>query len=316
MQKYRVAILRGGAGEEYDSSLRTGESVLAVLDRDLYDPLDVVITKSGEWLLHGRVRTPQEVIEHIDLGFIALHGAYGEDGTIQRLFDMAHVPHTGSRAFPSAIALHKVLTKDKLASIGVRMPRHMSVRSSARANIDGLITAIDELFGPKYVVKPIHGSSSVGRYIAENNHALYVALGKALSEYEQVLVEEFIEGREATCIVINNFRSQKLYALPAIEIVFSGDQAEHFCPSRFTGSEKEEIEQVARLAHETLELSQYSRSDFIVARDGVYFLETNTLPDLTSECPFPKALTAIGCPYAHFVDHLISDALENHYSYN
>src|SRR3989344_651596 len=287
MQKYRVAILRGGAGEEYDSSLRTGESVLAVLDRDLYDPLDVVITKSGEWLLHGRVRTPQEVIEHIDLGFIALHGAYGEDGTIQRLFDMAHVPHTGSRAFPSAIALHKVLTKDKLASIGVRMPRHMSVRSSARANIDGLITAIDELFGPKYVVKPIHGSSSVGRYIAENNHALYVALGKALSEYEQVLVEEFIEGREATCIVINNFRDQKLYALPAIEIVPPSDASffnydvkyngmtEEICPGRFSREEKEEIEAVDRLAHEALELSQYSRPDFIVARDGVYFLAPN-----------------------------------------
>lgn len=308
MQRYRVAVLRGGQGEEYDVSLRTGEHVLEALDRDLYDPLDIVITKSGEWLHQGRARAPQEVLGSIDLGFIALHGAYGEDGSTQRFFDTMHVPYTGSRAFPSAIALNKALTKDKLASLGIRMPRHMLVGSSARANTEGLIDSIGELFGPKYVLKPVRGSSSTGISIAENKQTLYAALGKALSEYEQILVEEFIEGREATCGVINDFRDQPLYALPVTEIVPS--QAE-ICPGRFALHEKEEIERIARLVHEVLELSQYSRSDFIVARDGIYFLEVNTLPELAIESVMPKVLESVGCAYKNFIHHLVDGALEN-----
>jgi D-alanine-D-alanine ligase len=296
--------------------------VLEALDRDRYEPLDIVITKSGEWLFRGRVRTPQEIMESTDVAFIALHGAYGEDGTVQRLLDTLGVPYTGSGAFPSAIALNKVMTKDKLVSQGVRMPRHMLVGSSAKDNIEGLVDSISELFGPKYVLKPVNSGSSIGVSIAENKQALYSALANALSEYEQVLVEECIAGREATCGVITNFRDQELYALPPIEIVPPADasffdyevkyngKTEEICPGRFARHEKEEIERLARLAHEVLELSQYSRSDFMVAPDGVYFLEVNTLPGLTTESLMPKALEAVGCTYKEFIHHLISDAME------
>lgn len=322
MQKYRVAVLRGGAGEGYDTSLRTGEHVLEALDRDRYDPLDIVITKSGEWLREGRVRTPHEVLGSVDLGFIALHGAYGESGTVQRLFDGMGVPHTGSRAFPSAIALNKVLTKNKLASIGVRMPRHMLVGSSARTNVEGLADSISELFGPKYILKPVNGTGAVGARVAENRHMLPGALTQALSEYEQILVEEFIDGREATCGVIANFRDQTPYALPPMEIAISSespffdeearrsDNVQTICPCRFTEKEKREIEELAQSVHEALELSQYSRSDFIVAKDGIYFLEVNTLPHLAPDSHIPKALDAVGCTYAQFIHHLIEDALE------
>ncbi len=315
-------MLRGGPSEEYDVSLRTGANVLDALDRDRYEPLDVVITKSGDWLHQGRVRTPHEMLESIDVAFIALHGIYGEDGTVQRLLDTVGVPYTGSGAFPSAIALNKAMTKDKLASEGVHMPRHMLVGSSAKDNVEGLADSIGELFGPKYILKPINGGSSIGTYIAENKQALYAALDKALSQYDQVLVEEYIAGKEATCGVINNFRGQELYALPVIEIVPPPDASffdydvkyngttKEICPGRFARHEKEEIERLARLAHEVLELSQYSRSDFIVADDGVYFLEVNTLPGLTTESLMPKALDAVGCSYKEFIQHLISDAME------
>ncbi|MDZ4284323.1 MAG: D-alanine--D-alanine ligase [Patescibacteria group bacterium] len=322
MQQYRVAVLRGGPSEEYDVSLRTGARVLEALDRELYEPLDVVITKSGEWLLKGRTRAPQEIIGSIDLAFIALHGVYGEDGAVQHLLDTMNVPYTGSAAFPSAIALKKAITKEKLANAGVCMPRHMLVGSSAQANTEGLVESISELFGPRYVVKPINGGSSIGTHIANNTQELYVVLGKMLSQYEQVLVEEFIDGREATCGVINNFRGQQLYVLPVVEIIPQSDtlffnyeakyngKTEEICPGHFSREEKDELERVAKLAHETLGLSQYSRSDFIVARDGIYFLEVNALPGLTSECPLPKALDAVGCTCKDFVQHLIADALE------
>ncbi len=324
MHQYRVAVLRGGPSEEYEVSLRTGESVLGALDRNRYHPLDVVITKAGEWLLNGRVKVPHELLGTVDGVFIALHGAYGEDGTIQRILERHGVPYTGSRSFPSAIALNKVMTKDRLSREGVRMARHMPVSASANANIEGLTHSIGELFGPKYILKPVNGGSSIGTIIVENQHALFSALTHMLSRYEQVLVEEYIEGREATCGVINNFRGQPLYALPVVEIVpptdasfFNYDvkyngKTEEICPGRFSSAEKNEVEAIAKLAHQTLELSQYSRSDFIIAQDGIYFLETNTLPGLTSESLFPKALSAVGCTYNQFIEHVMTDMLENH----
>lgn len=314
--------MRGGPSEEYDVSLRTGEGVLAAIDRARYDPLDVTITRSGDWLLGGRTRSPHEILACVDVAFIALHGSYGEDGTVQRLLETHGVPYTGSAPFPSAIALNKVMTKDRLRDLEVRMPQHFLATAEAKENIEGLVDSIRELFGPRYVVKPVSGGSSIGTQIADNPQVLYAALKKGLEVYEQMLVEELIEGKEATCGVINNFRDQRLYALPAIEIVPPQDAGffdyavkyngatEEICPGRFRRDEKDELERVARLVHEELGLSQYSRSDFMVSPQGIYFLEVNTLPGLTAASLLPKALQAVGCTYEEFVEHLLVDALK------
>lgn len=323
MHTYRVAVLRGGPSEEYDVSLKTGDGVLAALDRDRFQPIDVTITRAGEWLLNGRVRTPEEVLCGVDVAFIALHGAYGEDGTVQRLLESLGIPYTGSKALPSAIAMHKVMTKDRLRQHGIKMARHMLVSRSARGNVEGMAASIASLFGPRYVLKPVSGGSSIGTQIADNRQVLIAALARGLEAYEQILVEELIDGREATCGVINNFRDHPLYTLPPIEIVPPRDSffdyevkyngaTEEICPGRFLRHEKEELERLARLIHEELELSQYSRSDFIVAKDGVYFLEVNTLPGLTPESLMPKGLVAVGATYEQFVSHLVEDALRNH----
>mgnify|MGYP001564812508 CR=1 FL=1 len=322
MQKYRVAVLRGGPGEEYETSLQSGTDALASLDTDRYQPLDVVITQGGEWLSNGRVRTPYEVFTGIDAVFLALHGSYGENGAIQRLLDTLYVPYTGSRAFPSAIARNKVLAKNRLASAGIRMPRHMLVGASAKANLAGLADSVRELFGPRYIVKPVDGSSSVGIAHAENALALVGVLAEALAAHEQVLIEEYIEGREVTCGVIERFRDQAHYAMPVTEIAPPGEAlfvdhdirrnglAHEICPASFSTAEKREIERLARIVHETLELSQYAHSDFIVAEDGIYFIEANTLPRLTTESALPKALESVGSPYKDFINHLVEDALE------
>ncbi len=315
MQRMRIAVLRGGPSEEYEVSLKTGASVLRALDPQRYEVVDVVIAKNGEWLLRGVRREPRDIFHMVDVVFVALHGAYGEDGTVQRLMDSTGVKYTGSRAFPSAVALNKPLTKDRLMSHGVKMARHMVVGRDVKGNLPGAVMAISELFGPRYIVKPLSSGSSVGTMFAESPLMLEQALRTALELYEQVLVEEFIEGKEATCGVVERFRDRDLYALPPIEIrrqtpVWGYDakydgSVEELCPGNFTHDEKDEIERLALLAHETLGLSHYSRSDFIVADDGIYFLEVNTLPGLTETSLLPKALDAVGCAYRDFVEHLI-----------
>jgi D-alanine-D-alanine ligase len=311
----RVAVLRGGPSEEYDVSIQTGASVIRALDPHRYEVVDVVISKQGDWLLRGVRREPRDIFHMVDVVFVALHGAYGEDGTVQRLMDSTGVKYTGSRAFSAAIAMHKGLTKDRLETHGVKMARHMLVSKDALQNVVGAATAIAALFGPRYIVKPVSGGSSVGTIFAESPVMLEQALRTSLEVYDQVIVEEYVEGKEATCGVVEGFRDRKHYALPPVEIrratpvwgyeaKYDGS-VEEVCPGNFSREEKEEIERIALLAHDTLGLSHYSRSDFIVAGDGVYFLEVNTLPGLTPTSLLPKALEAVGCSYAAFIEHLL-----------
>jgi len=314
-QRTRVVVLRGGPSEEYEVSLKTGQVVISAINAEKYDVLDVVITKAGEWLLRGMLREPRDILSHVDIVFLALHGGYGEDGTVQRLIDSHGVKYTGSRAFPSAMAFNKAMTKDRMKDKGIKMAQHMIVGKDMLPNLHGTVSAISALFGPRYIVKPIASGSSIGTIFAESPIMLEQALRTALGVYDQVLVEEYIAGKEATCGVVENFRGKNHYALPPIEIAHTGDvfdyQAkygggtEEICPGRFSRAEKEEIERLAILAHTELGLSHYSRSDFIIANDGIYFLEVNTLPGLTTESLLPKSLEAVGCSYSDFIEHLL-----------
>ncbi len=322
MHNIRVAVLRGGPSDEYPISLETGAGVLAALDRSRFDPIDIVITKRGEWLIDGRERLPEQVLHAVDVVFNALHGAYGEDGTVQRILDRYKVKYTGSKALASGIAMNKGLTKDMLKDTGIKMAPHMIVRRDALHDVHAISNKIVDRFGPQYVIKPVSSGSSVGTMMVKNPALLPQALTDALKNFEEVIVEARIEGREATCGVVENYRDTALYALPPIEIVppphaeffdrevkYSGE-TEEICPSRFNHETKATLEAWAKLAHETLDLSQYSRSDFIVAPDGIYFLEVNTLPGLTPNSLLPKAILAVGGTYKDFITHLLIDALE------
>lgn len=320
MHRLRVAVVRGGPSEEFDVSLKTGASVLNAIDRDLFNPLDVVITKSGEWLLDGRSRFPEHIIPTVDVVFIALHGAYGEDGRIQRLLERYGVPYTGSGAYASNIAMHKVIAKEHVQPLGIPVPRHIRITSEDTGQIHTHAHSIRSLFGPHYFIKPIASGSSVGMRLVTNHLALADEIGLALEEYSDVMVEERIMGREVTCGVIERYRNEALYALPPIEIIppiespffdfnakYSGMTTE-ICPARLSRKETENIETAAKKIHKALNLSQYSRSDFILTKDDLYFLEVNTLPGLTNESLFPKAINAVGGTYSDFITHLIQDA--------
>ena len=321
MQKTRVAVLRGGLSDEYDVSLKTGAAVLEAIDRDRFEPIDIVITRSGEWLVGGFVRYPEQVLPVVDVAFLALHGAYGEDGTVQRLLDRFCVPYTGSKALPSSVAFNKALTKNALKHSGIKMAPHMTVSRDSIDNVHRIADSIVDRFGTQYFIKPVASGSSVGTMMVKNPALLPQALKDALSLYDEVIVEPRIVGREATCGVVERYRDTPLYALPPIEIVpppradffdmdvkYSGE-TEEICPARFDHKTKRELEDAAKLVHEVLGLSQYSRSDFIVANDGVYFLEVNTLPGLTKESLLPKAIDAVGGTYCDFITHLLTDAL-------
>lgn len=321
MSRIRVAVIRGGLSDEYKVSLWTGATVLENIDKDLFEPLDIIITKNGEWLYNGKVWMPEHLLQTVDVVFNALHGKYGEDGTIQRMLDRYGVPYTGSKAMASGVAMNKVVTKDFLRGSDVKMAPHLHVSRDSVQDVHRIAEKIVDMFGPQYVIKPVSSGSSVGTMMVKNPLLLPQALEDALKVHEEVMVEARIPGREATCGVIERYRGEKMYALPPTEIVvpsssefFNNEvkyngQTEEICPGRFDRNTKEEIMRVAKLVHQTLNLSQYSRSDFIIADDTVYFLEVNTLPGLTKQSLMPKAIEAVGGCYKEFITHLLTDTL-------
>ncbi len=320
MSYKRVAVLRGGPSEEYAESMLSGEAVLNALKQLGVSYKDIVITRKGEWLDNGFVKHPESALKTVDVVFIALHGQYGEDGQVQRILERTKIPFTGSRALTSAIAFNKELTKHTLRSHNIKMPRHRQVSLHELESIEDELPNIFSEIGSELFVKPVANGSSLGARYVPNKDSLRSALTELLQQYDKVMIEEFIRGREATVGILDNFRDEPTYTLPVIEIIppngtplFSRENkydggTDKIVPGRFSYHEKSLLADAASLAHKIIGCKHYSRSDFIVRDGEVYFLEINTLPGLTAESLFPKAAAAVGLEFPGLVKHLVDNA--------
>ncbi len=258
-------------------------------------------------------------MRQIDVALIGLHGEYGEDGEVQKLLEQFSVPYSGSDSFGSYLAMHKLMSKMRAREAGLLTPdfRHIEHAGDVEAATQEIVRS----FAQPVVVKPIGCGSSIGVSIVGGYAPIHRALEQLFAEGAQsVLVEEYIRGREATIGIIENMRGEELYALPSIEIIppkgdfFSyaskySDATQEICPGNFSRVATEELQRAARIMHRELGLRHYSRSDFIVAPRGVYYLETNTLPGLTTGSLIPKALAAVGISLHDFLTHLVGLAL-------
>lgn len=318
MPKIRVGVLRGGPSSEYEVSLKSGETVINHLPEH-YVPVDILITKDGLWHDRGLTFSPDSLPRKVDVVFNALHGEYGEDGGVQRLLDSLKVKYTGSGHFSSALAMNKHLAKMVASRLGIKTPKF--VLREENESLENLSNRVIRSFSPPWVIKPISKGSSVGVVVASHFPELFNILSDLETADYKFIIEEYIAGKEATCGVVENFRGQKIYALPSVEIrkpqgktlfdyeaKYSGT-TEEVCPGCFQEGEKKELESLSATIHEALGLADYSRSDFIVNRNGIYYLETNSLPGLTPNSLLPKSLAAVGVKSPHFIDHILKQAL-------
>lgn len=331
----RVGVMRGGPSREYEVSLATGANVLSHLRsddfKDKYSAIDIFIDKDGAWHVGGRPVSIEDISKKVDVVFNAMHGDFGEDGKVQTLLDQWKIPYTGSRAFPSALGYNKVLAKQEFKKLGIKTPEYLLLvlDEKARAKSPRDLAKEQARFvwskmAPPWVVKPVASGSSVGVKVCKTFPELEDAVLDCVNDDTDIFIEEMIEGKEATVGVVEGLRGKKLYTLPPIEIrvpkhkkFFDYDAkysgiSEEICPGNFSYSEKEELQRLASLIHEGLNLSHYSRSDFIVhPKKGIYALEVNTLPGLTNESLTPKALYAVGATMPEFLKHIIELALKN-----
>ena len=311
-----VGVLRGGPSREHEVSLKTGAAIIANLPAERYVARDIYIDKNGEWHDRGKVVSPERILRQLDVALIGLHGEYGEDGEVQRLLERFSVPYAGADAFGSYLAMHKLMAKTRAQEAGLLTPefRHIEQVEESEAVAHDVIRS----FHQPVVVKPIGWGSSVGVSVVGGYAPVLSAIQQLFAEgAPSVLVEEYIRGKEATVGIVENLRGEKLYSLPPVEIIppegdffsynakYSGATRE-LCPGTFSRTASEELQVAAKAMHRALGLRHYSRSDFIVAPSGIYYLETNTLPGLTTESLMPKALASVGVSFPDFLSHLIT----------
>lgn len=262
--------------------------------------------------LGGKSRIGKGVLEVCALAdcvFLGLHGADGEDGKIQAALDLMGIPYTGSDYRSSAMAMDKAVTKRYLEGYGILTPRWQELMLTAE-NIPELC----ETLSVPCAVKVIGGGSSIGVALPDTREELREALETVLKVGSRVVVEEKIVGREITQPVFNGEYLCAIEIVPPEGMDFDyvakyqsgSDGASELCPAPISAEEQKMVGEIAVKVHESLGLSVYSRSDFILDAQGkAWFLEVNTLPGMTPSSLIPKAAAAAGMSYAELCEKIV-----------
>lgn len=311
--KKRIAVLMGGPSAEHEVSLSSGKTVSKFLDRKKYEVFPVLIDKKGKW-----DDDPRRLKDLIDLAFIAMHGEYGEDGAVQSVLEEAGLPYTGSDPASSALGMNKVMSERVFRTAGLNPPESLLLQHFG--DLENL--RID--FGWPLVVKPADKGSSVGVSIVRSPEELYPALEQAFAFSHNVMIQEFVKGRELTCGVIDDGLGNAR-ALPPTEIVpksagffdyeakYVPGASEEITPPDLPIDFIQLIQKTALAAHQAIRASGFSRTDMILSPYGkLYILEINTIPGMTPTSLLPQEALACGMSFPEFLDHVVQAAFRKH----
>ncbi|NBR84785.1 MAG: D-alanine--D-alanine ligase [Proteobacteria bacterium] len=295
--KLNITVMLGGPSAEREVSLRTGAAVVAALRSCGHTVHELDPKGPGQWTLPAGT----EVV------FLALHGTYGEDGTVQRELEQMRVPYTGCDPEASRLAFDKVLTKQKCVALGVPTAKFMTFRSAATKWPEGWETPV--------VLKPVRQGSSVGLQFVDSVHEFPAKLAESLKFDTEVLMEERIVGRETTVGILAG------RALPVVEVrpkqgsydyanKYTAGATEYFCPADFDAMTTARIQDAAHAAFNAIGGRDYARVDVMVRANGEpVVLEVNTLPGMTATSLLPKAAAAAGLSYAELCQMMVDLAL-------
>jgi D-alanine-D-alanine ligase len=306
--KLTIALLAGGISSEREVSLNSGRQVYEALAKDKYDILRYDPKTDLPRLVADAAR--------IDAALIILHGAYGEDGTVQGLLDLLDIPYQGSGVLGSAVAMNKLAAKRLYQQAGLPIPDFLVARRGTRLDSEKAAQRL----GVPLVVKPVVGGSSVGITIARSPQDLQAALDAAYEHDSSVLIEAYVQGTEITGGVLGN---DDLEALPLIEIIpdrnhqffdyvakYTAGVTEEICPARIDAELTAKAQHLAMEAHRALFCRGYSRTDMILRGRDIFILETNTIPGMTATSLLPRAARTAGIDFGGLLDRLIALSLE------
>ena len=299
-----ISILYGGASTEHKISIQTGLAIAEAI-KDRYN-LDMIN-------LEAEIYNAPQLLLGADLVFNALHGGDGENGSIQSFLDLHHIPYTGSGAKPCKIAMDKNITKLIAKSVDIQTPNWLLLKRNQHTGMQ-LHDNQPSKFSYPYVVKPSCEGSTFGLTIINEESELEEAISHASEYGDEILIEEFIPGRELTVGILGN------QPLPIVEIKPSHDlydyeckytegMSEYFVPAELSDSLIRSLSEDALKIYKTIGCRHYARADFRLNEAGEhYLLEINTLPGMTSTSLLPKAAKAAGLEFPDLIDTIIKIA--------
>jgi len=313
----RVAVLTGGPSNEHDVSVSTGKMVMQNLNTRRYRATEIRIQQNGRWQFLPNRKTYllpkalQELLHRkFDVGFIALHGAFGEDGKIQALLESVGLPYTGSGVTASATAMDKATSNAVFHALGLRVPQYTVLRKDEQAP--------EKIHFP-IIIKPLQGGSSVGITIARTQASVQGALRKVFREDSRVMLQQYIRGRELTCGVLE--KQGEPFALTPTEIIprstnffdykakYQTGGSKEITPPRLSKAWIRQIQAAALAAHRALGCRGMSRTDFILSKNVLYVLELNTIPGMTATSLLPQEAAHDGFSFSAMLDLIVAAAL-------
>jgi D-alanine-D-alanine ligase len=356
-KKLRVGILFGGRSGEHDVSLRSARSILKAIDRKKYDVVELGISPEGKWLQGSAAHklvgdttstpTPSTNVSIVtaaaapgsatglDVVFPVLHGTFGEDGTVQGLFELADLAYVGSGVLGSAAAMDKDAMKRLFLAAGLPLTPHVTLlRSEWRADPKKSTRLIEKTLAYPIFVKPANLGSSVGISKVKVRADLAAAMDLAASFDRKIVIEQGVGGpgvkpRELEVAVLGNdapeasivgeiVPAKEFYDYEAKYELSGPDESISILPAKLTAAEAKKIRAMAVAAFKACDCAGLARVDFLMAPAAkgkpaqIVLNEVNTLPGFTSISMYPKLWAATGLPYKDLIDRLITLALERH----
>jgi D-alanine-D-alanine ligase len=299
LKKYKIGVLAGGSSSEREISLKSGRAVLDALREVGLDAAFIDVKEEDFALLVKEAG--------IDLAFIALHGRFGEDGTVQKMLSERGILYTGSGPEASRMALDKIASKERLSGKDLKIPEYMVTEL-------GESISCEDVWFP-CVVKPQHEGSSIGLTVVPSKEHLAEAVDKASNYSRRVIIEKFIEGREITVGILEN------RALPVVEIVPEGGHYDfnakyqsantrYIVPADIDENVFRGAQETAVNAHNALGCDEFSRVDMRLSPGGeVFILEVNTIPGLTERSLLPMAAKAVGLSFTELCVKILLGAI-------
>ena len=296
----KVGVIMGGISSEREISLNTGKEIIANLNKEKYEVQSIQIDNKADII---------EKVRDLDFALLALHGKFGEDGTVQSVFQTLDIPYSGCNVLSSAVCMDKDLTKKLLLANEVKIAAWYMVNAGEEIDLEAI-----EAIGYPMVVKPNNGGSSVATGIVKDREELLALINEALKYDNEVMVEKYIKGDEITCCILDG------KMLPVIAIK-PGNSFFDFASKYSDGGAEEVIVELQQELHEkveamalscwkSLKCSVYARVDMLIEEGQPYVLEVNTLPGMTKNSLFPKSAAAVGMSFSQLLDNIIELSLK------
>lgn len=321
VKKLRIALIFGGRSGEHEVSLVSARSVMAAMNPKKYRVTPIKISKNGEWT--DRKDALHFLKKNFDAAFSALHGPFGEDGTIQGMLEMAGIPYVGCGVLASSLAMDKFMSKIIFKAHGLPQVNFLhTTREEIKQELPKIKKLVQKRIGFPCFVKPSNLGSSVGISKVKKPNELAAALLRASVYDSSVLIEEAVDAREIECSVLGN---DKPIASVAGEIVpnrefydyfakYVDNASKLFIPAKIAPQKMREVQRLSLAAYRALQCSGMARADFFMDRKTgkLYLNEVNTIPGFTSISMYPKLWQASGISYPKLIDRLIELAIERH----